>query len=203
MSVFPALSLGVCTYAHTQHETPTHPQPSLVGHKNAVILLLLWNACKTQHCNETPISSVTVLSVWRPGVLVTSPLLESHSSRQNCRHDFPKATPTRQRSAECLWPQTSSKEWQEAYESWSESKKQKCLAIAALSYKHRKSGHRYLCVEALQEPKHCLLSTSQLSIYISSQTPYLLLMCERRLDVQCAEAGGCAHGSHGSAVSSP
>lgn len=144
---FPAL--WVCVRTHTHSVRRPHPQPGLVGHKHAVLLLLWWTACKTQHCNGTPGSSATVLSVWRPGVLVTSPLLESHSSRQNCRHDFPKATPTRQRSAECLWPQTSSKEWQEAYESWSESKKQKCLAIAALSYKHRKSGHRYLCVEAL------------------------------------------------------
>lgn len=49
-----------------------------------------------------------------------------------------KPPPQDGRSAECLWPQTSSEEWQAAYESWSEPKKQKTSCPSSMKLQTQK-----------------------------------------------------------------
>ena len=58
-SKFFSSSLPGCVYrgTHTHHEAPIDSQPRLLGHKNAIILLLLWNDNKIQYCNKTTLES--------------------------------------------------------------------------------------------------------------------------------------------------
>lgn len=156
--VFFQLSLWVCvhTHTHTPHEALIHTHPS---YKNALILLLLWNAYKIQYLDET-LSVLLSLKIRRCVGNRPSPAkLQTEELPRTSR----KPPPQDGRSAECPWPQTSSEEWQEVYESWSESNKQKCPALAALRcYKHRKEWIHVTFSHKLYESQNIVFSTSEL-----------------------------------------